>query len=34
MLANRGFHALPVVDNGILTGIVTTTDLLQYYLKQ
>tara|TARA_R110002050_G_scaffold171113_2_gene303149 strand:+ start:88334 stop:88747 length:414 start_codon:yes stop_codon:yes gene_type:complete len=34
ILANRGFHALPVVDNGILTGIVTTTDLLNYYLKQ
>ena len=34
ILANRGFHALPVVDDGILIGIVTTTDLLKYYLKQ
>lgn len=34
ILANRGFHALPVIDNGILMGIVTTTDLLNYYLKQ
>lgn len=34
ILAERDFHALPVVDNGILVGIVTTTDLLNYYLKQ
>lgn len=34
ILANRGFHALPIVDDGILIGIVTTTDLLKYYLKQ
>jgi acetoin utilization protein AcuB len=34
ILAEREFHALPVVDNGILVGIVTTTDLLNYYIKQ
>jgi len=28
------FHALPVVDNGELKGIVTTTDVLKYFLKQ
>lgn len=28
------FHALPVVDNNILVGIVTTTDLINYLLKQ
>ena len=34
ILADREFHALPIVDDGILLGIVTTTDLLNYYLKQ
>jgi acetoin utilization protein AcuB len=33
ILAEREFHALPVVDNGVLVGIVTTTDLLNYYIK-
>ncbi|MBR9853039.1 MAG: CBS domain-containing protein [Algicola sp.] len=33
ILAKREFHALPVVDNGKLKGIVTTTDLIQYFLK-
>ncbi|UTN05354.1 CBS domain-containing protein [Flavobacterium bizetiae] len=28
------FHALPVVDNGELKGIVTTTDILKYFLEQ
>lgn len=28
------FHALPVVDNGQLTGIVTTTDVIRYLLEQ
>ena len=34
ILAGREFHALPVVDNGTLVGIVTTTDLLNYYIQQ
>lgn len=34
ILANRGFHALPVEEQGSLVGIVTTTDLLKYFLKQ
>lgn len=34
ILANNEFHALPVVDNGELVGIVTTTDLMQYMLDQ
>ncbi|MAU15532.1 MAG: CBS domain-containing protein [Muricauda sp.] len=33
ILAKREFHALPVVDNGKLKGIVTTTDLIKYFLK-
>lgn len=28
------FHALPVVDNDCLTGIVTTSDIIQYFLKK
>lgn len=31
ILSKREFHALPVVDNGDLVGIVTTTDLLSIY---
>ena len=34
ILAKREFHALPVVDDGTLIGIVTTTDLLKYFIKQ
>jgi CBS domain-containing protein len=34
ILAKSEFHALPVVDNNILVGIVTTTDLINYLLKQ
>lgn len=34
ILAKREFHALPVVDNGELVGIITTRDLLKYFLKQ
>jgi CBS domain-containing protein len=34
ILAEHEFHALPVVDEGRLVGIVTTTDLINYLLKQ
>lgn len=34
ILAENEFHALPVVENNILVGIVTTTDLLKYLLDQ
>lgn len=33
-LAEKEFHALPVLDNGKLVGIVTTTDLINYLLAQ
>jgi CBS domain-containing protein len=32
-LDNR-FHALPVVDNGMLVGLVTTFDVLRYEFKK
>ncbi len=34
ILAKQTFHSLPVVDNNELVGIVTTTDLLNYFLEQ
>jgi CBS domain-containing protein len=34
ILAEKEFHALPVVDDSTLVGIVTTTDLIKYLLKQ
>jgi len=34
ILSKNEFHALPVVDEGKLIGIVTTTDLLNYLLEQ
>lgn len=34
ILAENEFHALPVVDDGRIVGIVTTTDLINYLLKQ
>ena len=33
-LALKEFHALPVVDEGKLVGIVTTTDLIRYLIEQ
>lgn len=33
LLAKKEFHALPVVDEGRLVGIITTTDLINYMLK-
>ncbi|MHA7864468.1 CBS domain-containing protein [Flagellimonas marinaquae] len=32
-LSKKEFHALPVVDNGKIVGIVTTTDLINYLLE-
>lgn len=34
ILAKQEFHALPIVDNSKLVGIVTTTDLINYLLEQ
>lgn len=34
LLATKEYHALPVVENGDLKGIVTTTDLIKYLLDQ
>ncbi|MGC6432296.1 MAG: CBS domain-containing protein [Jejuia sp.] len=34
VLATKEFHALPVVNNNELVGIVTTTDLINYLLEQ
>ena len=34
VLAEREFHALPVVEDGELVGIVTSTDLINYLLEQ
>ena len=34
ILAKVEFHALPVVDDGKLVGIVTTTDLIRFLLEQ
>lgn len=34
ILAKKEFHALPVVDDKKLVGIVTTTDLIHYLLAQ
>lgn len=34
ILASKEFHALPIVDDGILVGIVTTTDLINYLVDQ
>ena len=34
ILAKSEFHALPVVENNTLLGIVTSTDLINYLLKQ
>ena len=34
ILIRQNFHSIPIVDNGKLVGIITTTDLIQYLLEQ
>jgi len=34
VLGREEFHALPVIDNSSLVGIVTSTDLINYLLEQ
>lgn len=34
ILSEGKFHALPVVDNGQLKGIVTSKDIIRYFLAQ
>ncbi|MFN4198550.1 MAG: CBS domain-containing protein [Flavobacterium sp.] len=34
ILAEKEFHALPVVEGDLLVGIVTTTDLIKYLIDQ
>lgn len=34
ILSKKEFHALPVVDDNKLVGILTTTDLINYLLEQ
>lgn len=33
ILATNEFHALPVMDQGKLVGIITTTDIIKYFLE-
>ena len=34
ILSKKEFHAIPVVDDNKLVGIVTTTDLINFLLEQ
>lgn len=34
ILANREFHALPVTEQDHVVGMITTTDLIRYFLSQ
>jgi CBS domain-containing protein len=34
ILSKKEFHALPIVDDNKLVGIVTTTDLINYLIDQ
>jgi CBS-domain-containing membrane protein len=34
MLIDGGFHSLPIVDDGKTVGIVTSTDVMKYFLAQ
>jgi len=33
VLSEKEFHALPIVDDGNVVGIITTTDIIKYFLK-
>jgi CBS domain-containing protein len=33
LLASKEFHSLPVVENNALVGIITTTDLLHFFIE-
>ena len=33
LLASKEFHSLPVVEENELVGIITTTDLLHYFIE-
>lgn len=34
ILSKKEFHAIPVIDNGEISGIITTTDLINYLIEQ
>ncbi|NBB88286.1 MAG: CBS domain-containing protein [Bacteroidetes bacterium] len=34
MLIESGFHSLPIVDDNQTVGIVTSTDIMKYFLEQ
>lgn len=34
IFVEKEFHALPVVENGVLKGLVTTTDVIRFMLEQ
>jgi CBS domain-containing protein len=34
ILSKNEFHALPVCEGELLVGIVTTTDVIKYFLEQ
>jgi predicted transcriptional regulator len=34
LLADKEFHALPVLDDDKLVGIVTTTDIIRFFINQ